>query len=277
LTEETLTDYLEGGLDPAVKAASEVHLLACDECRKNLAYFMRLLDPDVAPDEAGVLKTMTAAWPPKPAPGRWTGTALWTLFTLAAALIISVSVFAVRFMVGRSAAPKSAGEIVHLLLEQKRPFEARLANEPYLKFVATRGTAEPGISYGPLSVEMTKLSASGHEMGRFHLLQKDLPHARQYLEIAEKEPGAGAAVHNDLGVAYLEIGDPEQLDSAAREFQHALVADPSFATAIFNLALFWERKGDMTQALAEWQRYLSLDSNSNWALEARARIQELSR
>jgi hypothetical protein len=30
LTDETLTDYLEGALDPAIKAASEVHLIACN-------------------------------------------------------------------------------------------------------------------------------------------------------------------------------------------------------------------------------------------------------
>ena len=43
LTEETLTEYLEGSLDPALKAVSEVHLVACDGCREQLGYFMHLL------------------------------------------------------------------------------------------------------------------------------------------------------------------------------------------------------------------------------------------
>jgi len=38
LTEETLTEYLEGGLDPAIKLASEVHLIACDGCRGRLGF-----------------------------------------------------------------------------------------------------------------------------------------------------------------------------------------------------------------------------------------------
>ena len=47
LTEETLTEYLEGGMDPAIKAASEVHLIACDNCRSELGYFMRVLEEDI--------------------------------------------------------------------------------------------------------------------------------------------------------------------------------------------------------------------------------------
>ena len=53
LTEETLTEYLEGGLDPPVKAASEVHLIACDNCRSRLGFYMRLLAQEVSAEELG--------------------------------------------------------------------------------------------------------------------------------------------------------------------------------------------------------------------------------
>ena len=51
LTEETLTEYLEGVLDPALKAASEVHLIACDDCRNQLAFLMRVLNQEMTAEE----------------------------------------------------------------------------------------------------------------------------------------------------------------------------------------------------------------------------------
>src|SRR5438094_10134497 len=62
LTEETLTEYLEGGLDPPVKAASEVHLIACDNCRSRLGFYMRLLAQEVSAEEAKTLAGITAEW-----------------------------------------------------------------------------------------------------------------------------------------------------------------------------------------------------------------------
>jgi anti-sigma factor ChrR (cupin superfamily) len=40
LGDETLTEYLEGALDPAMRTLAEAHLLVCDHCRENLAVFM---------------------------------------------------------------------------------------------------------------------------------------------------------------------------------------------------------------------------------------------
>src|SRR5438876_12362937 len=62
LTEETLTEYLKGGLDPPVKAASEVHLIACDNCRGRLGFYMRLLAQEVTAEEAKTLEAITAEW-----------------------------------------------------------------------------------------------------------------------------------------------------------------------------------------------------------------------
>ena len=61
LTDETLTDYLEGVLEPAVKVASESHLVVCDHCRTKLAFFMRLLR-DVQPEEAVAIREAQQQW-----------------------------------------------------------------------------------------------------------------------------------------------------------------------------------------------------------------------
>jgi tetratricopeptide (TPR) repeat protein len=277
LAEETLIEYLEGSLDPAIKAASEVHLIGCDECRVRLGFFMKILKEEVSPEEAGAVRAIDEQWhrAQRELPRR-----KWMLSTrltglLAVAAVLLAAVIAGRFLLNRPAEPKSASEVVQLLLAEHRPFESRLANEPHLPIVQTRGGDEPGIAYGVLAGEMTRLAADSHQMGRFYLLQKDFNRSIPYLEIAEREVGAGAAVHNDLGVAYLESGS--HIDKAGEEFRHALTLDPAFAPAVFNLALFCERTNSAGQAAVQWKRYLQLDSKSQWATEARERLEGLSR
>jgi tetratricopeptide (TPR) repeat protein len=278
LTEDTLTEYLEGSLDLGIKVTSEVHLIACDDCRSKLGFFMRLLDEEVGGGEATAVQAVTDRWSKtKRDIPRRTGTLPgWLFGFVAVAAVLVLALVSVRALLDRQAQPKSASEIVQLLLAQHRPFESRLANEPHLPILRTRGTDDPGIAYGLIAGEMTKLSADSHQMGRFYLLQKDFAHAIPYLEIAGREVGAGPEVHNDLGVAYLEA-DGSRLDRAAEEFRRALDLDPSFAPAVFNLALFYERTNSTDQAALQWKRYLQLDPNSEWGTEAHTRLQGLSR
>jgi cytochrome c-type biogenesis protein CcmH/NrfG len=281
ITDETLTEYLEGGLDPAIKAASEVHLISCDDCRGRLVFFMHVLDEDVTGEESEKLKVIANHWnnqkPAEKAPDR-SGTPARRILALAAgAAMLVLAIVSAVFVTNRLAEPQSADEVVQLLLAQHRPFESRMADEPHLPIIRTRSTEEPAVAYGLLAAEMTRLSADSHQMGRFYLLQKDFNRSLIYLEMAEREAGATSEVHNDLGVAYLESGDTSRIERAAAEFRHALRMDPDSATAVFNLATFYERTGAAAQAEAQWKRYLELDSETSWAEEARSRLQGLSR
>jgi hypothetical protein len=277
LTEETLTEYLEGVLDPALKAASEVHLIACDECRSRLVFFMRVLEKEVVAEESQALQAINYQWDKGKSKRRMPRRAsvAW-LFGLVAAAVLLVGILSIRLVTDRQAEPKTAGEIVQLLLTKNRPFESRMANEPHIPILRTRGVEDPGVAYSLLAGEMTRRSADSHQMGRFYLLQKDFARATPYLDIAEREVGAGPAVHNDLGVALLESGDAARLSTAGREFEHALAIDPQFASAVFNLALFYERMNEPVLAAAQWNRYIELDPKSDWAKEAQVRLQGLS-
>jgi tetratricopeptide (TPR) repeat protein len=194
---------------------------------------------------------------------------------IAAALILAV----VSFWIGRRqpAGARSGGEVVELLLEQSRPFEARMTAQPYRPILRTRGVEDngAGVSYSSLAQEMTTLSASAYDMGRFYLLQKDFKRAISYLESAARDPRARAAVHNDLGAAYIENGPP--IERAESEFQQAIEKDRSFAPAVFNLALFYEHTNAVAKAEAQWKQYLELDSRSEWAEEVRGKLRGLTR
>jgi tetratricopeptide (TPR) repeat protein len=281
LTEETLTEYLDGALDPAIRAVSEVHLVSCSECRGRLAFLMHILQPEVTSEEANTLELIAAKWDKQT---RRTGQGPFRFATLlvafaAAVVLLVVGVVSVRLIKDRRPPdPQSANEVVKLLLsKQNRPFEARMTDEPYQPIVRTRGIEDPGVSYTLMAGEMTRLLANSHEMGRFYLLQKEFNRAIPYLEMAEREVGASAAVHNDLGVAYLESGNASQVEKAGPEFLHALGSDPSSVTAAFNLALFYERMNETAQSEARWKRYLELDHSSGWASEAQSKIQGISR
>ncbi len=280
LTEDTLAEYLEGGLDPVIKAASEVHLVACDECRHRLGFFMRLLDEDVTSQEAVDIQAITQQWaqsrPERVMGGRREVRRRWFLTVAAVAAGLVIGIVSVRIGVMRSTEPESAGEVVQLLLSQARPFEPRLSDQPHLPFVRTRGVEDKEVAYGLLAGEMTRLSADSHQMGRFYLLQKDFIRAIAYLEMAEQEVGAAAQVHNDLGVAYLESGGDEYMQKAAVEFRHALDLNATFAPAVFNWAVFYERSGANAEAESQWRKYLELDKNSPWASEAQFRLQRLA-
>jgi tetratricopeptide (TPR) repeat protein len=281
ITEETLTEYLEGGLDPAVKTASEVHLIECDRCRERLAFFMRLLNPELTSEEAEALEAIKRQWddrtPGTRLPGRPRIRRNWLLVCAAVAACLVIGVVTIRYVLEQGV-PGSAGEVVDLLLaSEPRPFESRISGQPHRALVRTRGPEDPGIAYGALAGEMTRLSADAHEMGRFYLLQKDFNRARSYLEVAEQEVGAGPDVHNDLGVAYLESGVEAQLEKAAEEFRHALSLDPDFAAAAFNLAIFYERTDKSFEAEAQWRSFLQLEPDASWTSEARLKLERIVR
>jgi tetratricopeptide (TPR) repeat protein len=277
LTEETIAGYLEGVLEPALKAASEVHLISCDECRHNLTFLMRLLDEEARPDEASELQVITTEWDKRrqAAPRRTRSSWLWTIGGIAAALIIGV--ISLQLMLRPVAEPASATEVVQLLLSQNRPFEPRMSDQPHLPIVRTRGPGDPGVAYGLLAGEMTRLAASSHEMGRFYLLQRDFQTAIEYLRMAEREPGAPAAMHNDLGVAYLESGGEANIQKAMNEFRHALTLDLSYAPSVFNLAVLFERTGTVAEAEAQWRKFLQIESESPWSAEAKSRLEGRTR
>src|SRR5438105_2629316 len=111
LTEETLTDYLEGGLDPAIRAASEVHLIGCDACRSKLGFYMRLLNEEISAEETAAIESLTADWEKKSKEriahrkGVWRR---WFLSGAAVAASLIMGVVSVRLVMDRLSEPDSA-------------------------------------------------------------------------------------------------------------------------------------------------------------------------
>jgi tetratricopeptide (TPR) repeat protein len=61
-------------------------------------------------------------------------------------------------------------------------------------------------------------------------------------------------------------------EAAAAELEQALKADPAYADAVFNLAQLRMKAGGMSEALALYERYLTLAPPPEWAATARKAI-----
>jgi hypothetical protein len=90
-----------------------------------------------------------------------------------------------------------------------------------------------------------------------------------------------AKVLVDLATAFFQRAEAENraidYNMAAEKLGQAIQYDPSLAVAFFNRALVYEKIPLYPAAVADWKRYLSLDSHGAWAAEARGRLAELER
>jgi tetratricopeptide (TPR) repeat protein len=195
------------------------------------------------------------------------------MLAIAGLVAVLVLAFGLRETMSRIGEPQSAGEVVRLLMDQHRPFEGRMSGQPELPFVSTRGPEDSDANFDLLTGQMTRLGATPAEMGRFYLLQRNFGRAIEYLRPAAQEQGATAAVHNDLGVAYLESGGSDDLRAATAQFNEALAAKGDFAPAVFNLALAYERLGDVSGERDALTRFLQVETDKAWADEARAKLE----
>lgn len=106
-------------------------------------------------------------------------------------------------------------------------------------------------------------------------LANSLARSIDYLNAASRSMARPASALSDLSAAELiraeRDSEPRALLAALDAAARASTLAPNDAPARFNLALAAERLGLDTRADMEWLRYLSIDSVSGWASEARAR------
>ena len=270
LTDEMISGYLEGTLTPVIKAACEVHLISCDSCREKLATFMRLLQPDITPEESGTINKAMARWEerglrpvPSERPRLWR-TTYYAIAGIAAVLIVGVALWGGLFN-------RALGEDVvqQILSAESRPFAPQIANQPYRAFNPVRSPRTDRIEN--VIDEMTKQGATAYVQGRLNLAAGNYDKAVANLKTAASDDPP-AEVLNDLGVAYFLRDAVGDASSAKEQFEAALRKNEKFLPAIFNLALYFEREGNSAEAEEQRTRYLALDQDSEWAKEVQANI-----
>ena len=92
-----------------------------------------------------------------------------------------------------------------------------------------------------------------------------------YRKATEADPGYVLA-YFDLGNVLDELQRPDESIAA---YRRAIELAPRYGDAHYNLALAYERKGELRQALRHWQAYLRLDRIGPWADHARGQIHKI--
>lgn len=180
--------------------------------------------------------------------------------------------------------------------KSRRTIESRVTAIGYAPLIVTRGPE--GASVDPLArrraerllldaVESGTGPQSHHALGRFYLLDAQFGKAVEQLEQTLRHSPGDAQAHSDMGAALLELGRQQAAagDQAmsqqtyGRALEHVNTAaghDASLLEPLFNRALILEYQGLPEQAKEAWRQYLTRDSQSKWAEDARGRLKLLN-
>lgn len=263
-TDETLAAFTDATLSAAERQEVMKHLAECAECRDVIVMTTEIKAVDAPAENV------------KPFP--WKRVA--PLIAAAAAIAVLVAIPSLRERVFGGDPMRDAVNLATTVKE--RPSEARLSLElPHQPpRERTRGVAKVGsIETQIAAAEAMERAGKKPTVENLHAAGLTLMYAGKRQEaVAELEravaaaPNPSTALLNDLSAAYLGNGDyPQALLNAERVWK--IEQTP---TAAWNRALALEWVGDRNvEAIAAWQKYLEIDPNSAWAVEARKRLRDL--
>jgi Flp pilus assembly protein TadD len=286
---EDLAIYIDGRSTPAERASFEDHLQHCEDCYELFIDSARTLVADAAETPGEVLQPAASPLPKVvtfDAPVR-SRARLWTAGLAAAAAIAVVAWGALRFeqSAGTRLPPEFDGLVA--AVRDTRPAEGRLAaNFTYapppttMRSAGTGRTLTPEVEAAVARLQQSVAGQSGtgalRSLGIAALVEGQLDAAVESLERAARSAPGDPAVLADLSAVYLERArQPSGNDDAQRAYDaasRAIQADPAMQAARFNLALALERLGRRAEAQQAWRDYLTVDSQSAWAQEARQRL-----
>jgi tetratricopeptide (TPR) repeat protein len=172
----------------------------------------------------------------------------------------------------------SSGTYIHVPLTRaelralERREQARIPYNEGLK-LAARGAYVDAIEQfkASLTVDPDFLDAR-YNLGVTYQNMKAYDQALdQYKKLTRERKGEPKYVFA-TGYCYFYM---DRYDQAVKWFDKVLTLDPNHAQAQFALAATYEKQGDVERARNAWRRYLQIDSGSEWAVEARRRLESL--
>jgi tetratricopeptide (TPR) repeat protein len=248
---EDLGRFVEGTLDDPQRAAIVHHIADCDDCRMTIVDAAEFIEPAKVENHSG--------W--------WMG--------VAAALILVAAIGAFTFNHFRDPLAKveeAYGRVPN------RPLEARLSGFAYVRRVVNRGVEDedPQLSVMKgLAADAMELKGDDaktiHARGIGFLLGDDPKKSIALLQSAADRDPNNAKYQSDLAAALIAAGNPQ---SALAACDRALRIDRRSPDALFNRAVALQAL-DRPEAMAAYELYLTVDSTSRWADEARRRIELL--
>lgn len=202
--------------------------------------------------------------------------------------VLLIAVVGLVIFLTRRPNPDQLAEL-RSIYQQARPTETRISTFDYAPLTQLRGAPEASDQRRLRLIELTLTEATAktpnanthHALGVFFLTQQKYPDAIRELETASKLDDKNAQIHNDLGVAHLELAKVAKeknfavLAQSLEEFTLAMELDPNSLEALFNKSLALQELGRRRLATESWRLYLQKDSSSPWAREAQRNLDRI--
>jgi CHAT domain-containing protein/cytochrome c-type biogenesis protein CcmH/NrfG len=297
-------EWLEvaAGLLPEAKTRALMkHAAQCGHCGPLLKSAAEALVDEATPSEEALLASLQSARPEwrknmsatlresvrdrQPIHPWWRTLFVWPSPAYALAAVAAVAI--VAWMGMRTLRPPSAEDLLAQAYSEHRTLEVRIPGAKYAPMQAERGTEQSDFDK-PASLLKAKdligeaLSKNPNDpkwlqaRARAELLDGNYESAIKSLHrTLETQPNSPSLL-TDLGSAYFvraESADrPIDYGNAIESLGKALAKSPDDPVALFNRALACERAFLYTQAVDDWEHYLRVDPQGEWAGEARSRL-----
>jgi CHAT domain-containing protein/tetratricopeptide (TPR) repeat protein len=301
--DEAIWMEVAAGLSPSGAQSEELlaHSASCAQCAAALARSVRTLSSEAFEGEDEIIRTLKSSgrkWRRQTAEriaGPSVGRRAWPrqAWLAVAAAVVGCGVLTWKL----AFAPAEPLRLLAEAYTAQRTVELRIPGAAYGPLRLQRGARSPR-SDRPAELSETDAAIRRHldakpsdplwlwTKGRADLLDWSYDDAIRNLSLAlDLHASANAPVKAkilvDLATAYFQRGEVENraidYNMAADKLGQAIQYDGALAVAFFNRALVYEKIPLYPAAIADWKRYLTLDSHGEWAMEARRRLADLER
>lgn len=303
---DVLQELAAGILAPAMAEQTMLHAAECKSCGPILRQYLREFSDEPSPENLAILKQLQSSKPAwqKKLVRELTGRGPWFPWlklvpaTMALAAVIFGVVQGPAMWAGFQV--KQAQKAVAAAFVLKRPTQMRLTAvdySPYSPFTVPLGS-ETGLSVDEIPPSLHEASGAANKnlqagnakpewlqiQGRALLWEStpnSLEKAEKDFEKARDEGLASASLEIDLAASYFERDSRNEHPNLQRTLNllSEVLSKPNLskedqASALFNLAIAYEKTQAWDLAVETWEKYLKVDPSSGWATEARKHLED---
>jgi tetratricopeptide (TPR) repeat protein len=283
---EDLGRFVDGTLDDAGRAAVVAHIADCDECRIVVVDSAEFVEPVIVHSQRKWWLT-TAATIAIAISG--SGLFIWNAQRNPMGGMIKTSaVMTSRLIEARLSDFRFVAKKRTLRGSVETDSEAYLLREKALEVLQRRGD-DPEMQHAKgvahlvvAQTELAEISADAGTDTRKDLLEaarrEAVSHQNAAIDLLQKAAirvRNNAGYRSDLAAALIATGTPANLKLAVDACDQALRIDDHSSEALFNRAVALKALPDPKKAIAAFKLYLTVDSSSPWADEARTNINDL--
>jgi CHAT domain-containing protein len=304
--DEVLQELAAGILAPAMAEQTMLHVSECNSCGPTLQRYLKEFSEEQSPENIAILSQLQSSRP------QWQNRLVRALIgdgrrfpwlkLVPATLALAAVIFAV--VLGPALLSefkmKQAQKEVATAFAERRTTEMRLtsvAHTPYSPFPVTLGTESGrGVDEVPESLHDASGAANKNLrvanadprwlqiQGRALLWEStpsSLEKAEKDFEKARSAGLASPSLEIDLAASYFERDSRAEHPNLQRTLNllSEVLSKPNLtkddqASALFDLAIAYEKTQAWDLAIETWEKYLQVDSSSSWTSEAQQHLKD---